>query len=154
MRCRVRDGTVPTATPPTHQLRVLKLTKSLPDLRAIISALMDAMGSVGYVTLLIALFTFIMACLGMVIMGDNDPYHFGTLTKAMNTVWRVMMLTSWEEVMNVNFYGCERMPNAYPFTTRGNKCKNPHALGFYSALYHVFLVGAWEGYQAKGWGWE
>ena len=64
-----------------RMLRVLKLTKSLPNLRAIITALIEALGSVGYVILLIALFNFIMACLGMVIFSKNDPFHFGTLTK-------------------------------------------------------------------------
>ena len=34
----------------------------------------------------------------MVIFSTNDPFHFGTLTKAMITIWRVEMLTSWEEV--------------------------------------------------------
>ena len=46
-----------------RMLRVLKLTKSLPNLRAIISALMEALGSVGYVILLIALYNFIMVIL-------------------------------------------------------------------------------------------
>ena len=48
-------------------LRVLKLTKSLPKLRAIINALLEGFGSVGWIVMLIACFNYIMACLGMIL---------------------------------------------------------------------------------------
>ena len=42
--------------------------------------------------------------------------------------------------MNINFYGCEHMPNTYPLPTRGNQCGNSQSLGWYSAIFFVFLV--------------
>ena len=85
-----------------RMLRILKLTKSLPKLRSIISALMEGFGSVGWIVCLIGVFNYIAACIGMFLFAKSDPFHFGTLTKTLLTVWRIETLDTWEDVMNIN----------------------------------------------------
>lgn len=52
-------------------LRVLKLARSWKELQKIIDAIFRAVGSIGYLSLLVLLFTIIFALLGMQLFGDE-----------------------------------------------------------------------------------
>ena len=54
---------------------------------------------VSCVTLLI---NFIFAAVAMIIFGANDPQNFGSLPLAIMSMWRIMTLDGWEEIMFVN----------------------------------------------------
>jgi voltage-gated sodium channel len=64
-------------------LRVFRLAKALPRLRSIVEALMEGFSAVGWIVLLIVVFNYIVACMFMLFLKGNDPFHFGTLSRAM-----------------------------------------------------------------------
>ena len=49
---------------------------------------------------------FILAALGMMLFEKNDPAHFGTLIRAMMSIWQIETLDSWEEILYINMLGC------------------------------------------------
>ena len=42
-----------------------------------------------YVLLIVAVFNYLMAILGAVTFGKNDPFHFGSLGRALISVYKV-----------------------------------------------------------------
>ena len=91
--------------------------------------------------LLILINNYVFGIVGIFLFGANDRQHWGSLAKAMMSVWQVETLDGWDNIMYVNMYGCERY--GYPFTKV--ECQNPRAFGWISALYFcsLILVGAW-----------
>ena len=70
-------------------LRVFRLAKALPRLRSIVEALISGFSAVGWICVLIVIFNYITACLLMLILRKADPFHWGSLGKAMFNVLRV-----------------------------------------------------------------
>ena len=94
-------------------LRVLKLVKKLPQLAVIVNALMTAMSSISYVALILLLALYVFAIVGMLLFGENDPWHFGSLHLAMIALIRVATLDEWTEVMYLEMYGSGVFTDVY-----------------------------------------
>ena len=88
-------------------LRVLKLVKALPKLQLLVSALLKSIPSMGYVSILLLLLFYIYAVAGVFFFGANDPIHFENLQMSMLSLFRVVTLEDWTDVMYINMYGCE-----------------------------------------------
>jgi hypothetical protein len=125
-------------------LRVLKLAKTVPALRAVVESLMAALGSVGYVMIMILVVNYIFAVLGMVLFRTNDRTHWGSLLSAMFTVWQVETLDSWDEVLYINMYGCDKYGyyNLAGEPVQARACKEDDiiAYGWIATGYFVVLV--------------
>ena len=46
-----------------------------------------------------ALVFYLFAVLGVVLFGTNDPWHYGSLHRAMLTLFRVSTFEDWTDVM-------------------------------------------------------
>jgi len=112
----------------------------LPRLRAIIETLSDGLSSALWVMLLIVILNYILACLGMILFQRNDPFHFGSLGAAFFSVWRAESLDSWDQMLNVNIYGCATFPGAYPMASTLYPCRDEQALGGIAVIYFIFTV--------------
>merc|ERR1711998_659739 len=88
-------------------MRIMKLVKSIPQLRIIVSTMITAMPSVMYISVLIFLMLYIYGVLGVFVFGDNDKKYFGNLGTALITLFRVMTMDHWGEVLYIQLYGCE-----------------------------------------------
>lgn len=88
-------------------LRVLKLVRALPKLQIIVSALLKSIPSMGYVSLLLLLLFYLFAVTGTFLFAENDPVHFRNLQLSMLTLFRVVTLEDWTDVMYIQMYGCE-----------------------------------------------
>lgn len=87
-------------------LRLLRLLTILPRLQMIVGALLKSIPSIGYVGLLLGLHFYIYAVLGVFLFGPNDPVHFETLGKSMLTLFQVLTLEGWADIMRTQIYGC------------------------------------------------
>eukprot|EP01052_Picozoa_sp_SAG31_P036492 SAG31_NODE_4563_length_3135_cov_6.260359_3_plen_51_part_00 len=45
------------------------------------------------------IFFYIFAILGVTLFGKNDPFHFGSLGKAMLSLFRIATLEDWTDIM-------------------------------------------------------
>lgn len=80
-------------------LRALRLVRSFPKLRMIVEALIQSISSMGYVGLLLSIVFYIYGVLGVFMFGAVDPQHFGSLSKAFLTIFQIMTLEGWVELM-------------------------------------------------------
>ncbi|MEL6810287.1 MAG: ion transporter [Bacteroidota bacterium] len=117
-------------------LRVLKLVKALPKLQLLVSALLKSIPSMGYVSILLLLLFYIYAVAGVFFFGSNDPIHFENLQMSMLSLFRVVTLEDWTDVMYINMYGCEN----YGYDGNMDLCTNSSASPVGGALFFVSFV--------------
>ena len=118
-------------------LRVLKLVKALPKLQILVSALLKSIPSMGYVTLLLFLLFYVYAVSAVFLFGLNDPIHFGNLETAMLSLFRIVTLEDWTDIMYINMYGCDRYGYGADSLLQ---CVNPSASPIVGALFFVSFV--------------
>ena len=87
-------------------LRVMKLVKSIPGLYVVVAAVMAALTSVSYVLVLLFLALYVYGVLACSIFGKNDVKHFGSLDRALCTLFRVVTLDNWDTLMYIQSKGC------------------------------------------------
>ena len=124
-------------------LRVFRLAKSLPRLRSIVEALLSGFNAVGWVVIFIAIFNYIAACMLMLVFQRSDPFHFGSVSRAMFNVLRMETLDSWDIMLRVSVRGCDNEPG-YDYIP-GLECTHPLALGWLAALL-LFGIIVFGGY--------
>jgi len=117
-------------------LRVLKLVKALPKLQMLVGALLKSIPSMGYVSILLLLLFYIYAVAGVFFFGTNDPVHFNDLQTSMLSLFRVVTLEDWTDVMYINMFGCEN----YGYDGNMTICTASKAMPALSVLYFVSFV--------------
>jgi Ca2+-binding EF-hand superfamily protein len=80
-------------------LRLLKLVKALPQLRIIVESLMAGFSSISFVVIILFIFYYIYAHLGLLMFQQNDPAHYGSLQTAMFTTFRLATLDGWSDLL-------------------------------------------------------
>jgi voltage-gated sodium channel len=85
-------------------LRVLRMISLLPKLQLLIGALLKSIPSMAYVIILLALLFYIYGIIGSFLFGKSDPLHFGNLHLSLITLFKVLTLEGWTEILNVHLY--------------------------------------------------
>ncbi len=88
-------------------LRVLRLITAIPRLQVIVSGLMRSLPSMVYVSILIFILFYVYAVVGVILFRANDPIHFGDLWTSLLSLFRVVTLEDWTDVMYIQIYGSE-----------------------------------------------
>lgn len=117
-------------------LRVLKLVKALPKLQVLVSALLKSIPSMGYVSLLLLLLFYIYAVAGVTFFSENDPIHFSSLHVSMLSLFRVVTLEDWTDIMYINMYGCAN----YGYRDVPELCTQSQGYPIGAALFFVSFV--------------
>ncbi|MGB0560705.1 MAG: ion transporter [Spirulinaceae cyanobacterium] len=117
-------------------LRVLRLLSALPNLQIVIRALFKSIPSMGYVTLILSLLFYIYGVAATFLFGANDPIHFRSLQVSLLTLFRVVTLEDWTDVMYIAMQGCDR----YGYTGNEALCTTSQAQPLLGALFFVSFV--------------
>ena len=80
-------------------LRVLRLISAVPQLRLIVATLVRSIPSMGHVILLMSIILYIYAVTGFHLFAEVDADHWGTLGAALLTLFQMVTLEGWVEVM-------------------------------------------------------
>lgn len=91
-------------------LRVLRLITAVPRLQLLVSSLLKSIPSLVYVGLLLGLLFYVYAVVGVFMFRDNDPVHFADLPTALLSLYRVVTLEDWTDVMYIQIYGSDAYP--------------------------------------------
>ena len=127
-------------------MRALRLMTAVPQLQLIVGALIKSIPSMGYVGILLALNFYVYAVMGVFLFRDNDPFHFYDLQTAMLSLFRVVTLEDWTDVMYINMYGWEnyggyedlnRANAAQGILPKPNSCPGP---GIGAAYFVSFVM--------------
>ena len=80
-------------------LRVMRLISAIPELRLIVATLLRSLPSMGHVVLLMSIVFYIYGVAGFHLFHTHDPEHWGTLGLSLLTLFRVVTLEDWTDVM-------------------------------------------------------
>jgi len=80
-------------------MRVLRLISTIPELRLIVTTLLRSIPSMGHVMLLMSIIFYIYAISGYHLFHEHDPQHWGNLGVAVLTLFRVVTLEDWTDLM-------------------------------------------------------
>lgn len=86
-------------------LRIFRMITVLPKLKLIITALLKSIPSMGYVIMLIGILFYVYATIGVFVFGKTDPQHFGDLHHSFVTLFKVLTLEGWTDIMDVHILG-------------------------------------------------
>jgi voltage-gated sodium channel len=88
-------------------LRVLKLVRALPRLQLLVTALLKSIPSMGYVSVLLGMLFYLYGVAATHLFGPNDPIHFGSLERSLLTLFQIVTLEGWADLMYIQIYGCQ-----------------------------------------------
>ena len=117
-------------------LRVLRLVTVLPRLQLLVGALLQSIPSIGYVSLLLVVQFYIYAVVGVMLFGKNDPVHFATLPIAMVSLFRVVTLEDWTDIMYIQMFGSDK----YGYENMPEVVTEPHSMPIIAACYFISFV--------------
>lgn len=80
-------------------LRVARLVSTIPELRLIVSTLVRSIPSMGHVLILMSIIFYIYAVAGYHLFHEHDPTHWRNLGLSLLTLFRVVTLEDWTDVM-------------------------------------------------------
>jgi voltage-gated sodium channel len=81
-------------------LRVLRLVSAVPQLRLVVATLVRSIPSMGHVIMLMSILFYIYAVTGFHLFHAHDAEHWGTLGAALLTLFQMVTLEGWVEVMD------------------------------------------------------
>lgn len=80
-------------------LRALRLLKAVPGLQIVVRGMIKSVSSLGYISLILCIHFYIFGLAGIKLFGPVDPVHFGSLTDASLTLFQVVTLEGWVDIM-------------------------------------------------------
>ena len=118
-------------------LRALRLITSVPRLQVLVGSLLKSIPSMGYIGVLLAILFYIYSVLGVFLFRDNDPVHFGNLSLAALSLFRVVTLEDWTDIMYTQMLGSDVYP---PENVPPGMELQPSAMPIVGAVYFVSFV--------------
>ncbi|MCL4206598.1 MAG: ion transporter [Pirellulaceae bacterium] len=101
-------------------LRTLRMISILPRLQVLVGALLRSIPSLVYVGLLLGLHFYVYAVVGTFMFRDNDPVRFGSLHKSTLTLFQVLTLEGWNDVLATEFHGSDgEYPDSWKEMSQG-----------------------------------
>lgn len=88
-------------------LRVIRLITVIPKLQLLVTALLRSLPSMFYVCLLLFLLFYVYAVIGVMLFSGNDPVHFGNLWTSFLSLFRIVTLEDWTDIMYLQMYGSD-----------------------------------------------
>jgi len=76
-------------------LRAMRLLSVIPQMRAVVQALLDALPGMGAVIVMISIVFYIFAVMATLMYGSTFPEWFGTLGRSLYSLFQIMTLESW-----------------------------------------------------------
>lgn len=88
-------------------LRTLRMVTILPKLQVLVGALLKSIPSLGYIGILLGLHFYVYAVAGTFLFKDNDPHRFGRLPETTLTLFQVLTLEGWNDVLATQYNGSD-----------------------------------------------
>ena len=120
-------------------LRTLRMVTILPRLQVLVSALLKSIPSLGYIGILLGLHFYVYACAGTFLFGKNDPVRFGTLHYTTLTLFQVLTLEGWNDVLATQYNGSDiEYSDAWKDLTKSSRASEAQPIA--AAIYFVSFI--------------
>ena len=120
-------------------LRAMRVVTAVPKLQLLVGSLLKSIPSLLYVGMLLGVLFYIYGVIGIFLFRGNDPVHFQNLSTALLTLFRVVTLEDWTDVMYIQMYGSDAYPGYADFA-QANLVEPSRGLPILGASYFVSFV--------------
>lgn len=79
----------------------VRLFEQLPGLQRLVNALFKSLPSIGWVFGFMFLHIYVYSVVGVTMFRDSDPQHFGSLGEGMVSMFQVLTIEGWPDIMRV-----------------------------------------------------
>jgi len=117
-------------------LRVMRIVGRLPRLRMLLTSTILSIPSLFSITALLGLFFYSYSAAGVFLFSDNDPIHFRDPHTSFMSLFRVITLEDWTDIMYTQIYGCAN----YGYDAFPELCTNSTEYGPWAALFFISFV--------------
>jgi len=117
-------------------LRILRLVTSSPRLQQIVSALLKSVPSMGYVAFLLFIHLYMFGVLGTFLFAKNDPVHFGSLGNSLLTLFQVLTLEGWADILRIQILGCDK----FGYEAFAEACRSPQPSPVAAIAYFISFI--------------
>ena len=76
-------------------IRAMRLLSVVPQMRAVVQALLDALPGMGAVIIMLSIVYYVFAVMATIMYGDAFDVWFGTLGRSLYSLFQIMTLESW-----------------------------------------------------------
>ena len=76
-------------------IRAMRLLSAIPQMRAVVQALLNALPGMGAVIIMISIVFYVFAVMATIMYGETFDIWFGTLGRSFYTLFQIMTLESW-----------------------------------------------------------
>ena len=94
-------------------IRALRLLSVIPQMRAVVQALLDALPGMGAVIVMISIVFYVFGVMATIMYGNAFDEWFGTLGRSLYSLFQIMTLESWS--MGIVRPVMKEFPNAWAF---------------------------------------
>lgn len=94
-------------------IRAMRLLSAVPQMRAVVQALLDALPGMGAVIIMLSIVYYVFAVMATIMYGDAFDVWFGTLGRSLYSLFQIMTLESWS--MGIVRPVMEVYPRAWAF---------------------------------------
>lgn len=94
-------------------IRAMRLLSVVPQMRAVVQALLDALPGMGAVIVMISIVFYVFGVMATLMYGTAFPDWFGTLGRSLYSLFQIMTLESWS--MGIVRPVMEEFPSAWAF---------------------------------------
>lgn len=146
---RGNGGIIRLVTRLSRLMRVAKLLKRIPTLKVILTGMVTGLESISYILVVMFLFVYVFAVVGVIVFHKSDPFFFGSIPVAMMTLFHALTYDNWDFNIYINMYGCDNF-NGGVYITRGNysddewaavpamyRCDNPQKSPGFAIVYWI-----------------
>jgi voltage-gated sodium channel len=95
-------GPLATVARLARLLRALRVVSALPELRLIVATMLRSIPSLANVVVLLGLILYVYAVVGVHLFAGVDPGNWGSLPRAGLTLFEILTLEGWVELMNTS----------------------------------------------------
>ncbi len=120
-------------------LRAMRVVTAVPKLQLLVGSLLKSIPSLLYVGMLLGVLFYIYGVVGVFLFRGNDPVHFQNLSTALLTLFRVVTLEDWTDVMYIQMYGSDAYPGYADFA-QAHLREASRGLAILGAAYFVSFV--------------
>lgn len=120
-------------------LRTLRMVTVLPRLQVLVGALLKSVPSLGYIGVLLGLHFYVYAVAGTFLFRQNDPLRFGSLHHSTLTLFQVLTLEGWNDVLSTQYNGSDaEYSDAWKFLSPVTRVSEAQPL--IASLYFVSFI--------------
>lgn len=117
-------------------LRLVRLVKFVPEMRLLVETILHTIPSMFYLAALFSLLIYVYAVIGTFAFGANDPMHFGALHISVLSLFQVLTLEGWADIMLINIHGCDN----FGYDGHEALCAQPTAHPGWAVAYFISFV--------------